>query len=47
VLEKVQALKCLIHGQLLRSDGKLNIILSSPRSNAAGTNPKQLFVAGW
>src|SRR5689334_14227615 len=29
------------------SDGRLNIRLSSPGSNGAGTNPEQLFAAGW
>ncbi len=29
------------------SDGNLDIQLSSPGSNGAGTNPEQLFAAGW
>jgi osmotically inducible protein OsmC len=29
------------------SDGELDIILSSPGSNRPGTNPEQLFAAGW
>ncbi len=29
------------------SDGRLDIKLSSPGSNGAGTNPEQLFAAGW
>jgi Ohr subfamily peroxiredoxin len=29
------------------SDGRLNIKLSSPGSTGAGTNPEQLFAAGW
>ena len=29
------------------SDGKLDIQLSSPGSQGAGTNPEQLFAAGW
>jgi len=29
------------------SDGHLDIQLSSPGSNGAGTNPEQLFAAGW
>jgi Ohr subfamily peroxiredoxin len=29
------------------SDGNLDIKLSSPGSNGAGTNPEQLFAAGW
>ena len=29
------------------SDGNLNIQLSSPGSHGAGTNPEQLFAAGW
>lgn len=28
-------------------DGELNIKLSPPGSNRAGTNPEQLFAAGW
>ena len=29
------------------TDGRLDIKLSSPGSNGAGTNPEQLFAAGW
>ena len=29
------------------SDGRLDITLSSPGSTGAGTNPEQLFAAGW
>ena len=29
------------------SDGKLDIKLSAPGSTGAGTNPEQLFAAGW
>jgi lipoyl-dependent peroxiredoxin len=29
------------------SDGRLDIALSSPGSNGKGTNPEQLFAAGW
>ncbi|MDN5284644.1 MAG: peroxiredoxin [Mucilaginibacter sp.] len=29
------------------SDGRLDINLSSPGSTGAGTNPEQLFAAGW
>ena len=29
------------------SDGRLDIILSSPGSGGSGTNPEQLFAAGW
>lgn len=29
------------------SDGKLDLILSAPGSNGKGTNPEQLFAAGW
>ncbi|MCY1075775.1 organic hydroperoxide resistance protein [Archangium lansingense] len=28
-------------------DGRLNIKLSAPGSHGAGTNPEQLFAAGW
>ena len=28
-------------------DGRLDLQLSSPGSNGAGTNPEQLFAAGW
>lgn len=29
------------------SDGRLEVMLSSPGSSAPGTNPEQLFGAGW
>lgn len=29
------------------SDGRLDVKLSSPGSSGAGTNPEQLFAAGW
>jgi lipoyl-dependent peroxiredoxin len=29
------------------SDGRLDVKLSSPGASAAGTNPEQLFAAGW
>lgn len=29
------------------SDSKLDVKLSAPGSNGAGTNPEQLFAAGW
>lgn len=34
-------------GESRSSDGKLDIILSSPGSTGPGTNPEQLFAAGW
>jgi len=34
-------------GQSKSSDGRLDIILSPPGSSGAGTNPEQLFAAGW
>lgn len=34
-------------GESRSSDGKLDIKLSSPGSNGIGTNPEQLFAAGW
>jgi Ohr subfamily peroxiredoxin len=34
-------------GASLSSDGRLDIKLSSPGSSGAGTNPEQLFAAGW
>ncbi|MBC7847862.1 MAG: organic hydroperoxide resistance protein [Flavobacterium sp.] len=34
-------------GESKSSDGKLDITLSSPGSNGPGTNPEQLFAAGW
>ena len=35
------------HGVAKSSDGNLDIKLSSPGSNGTGTNPEQLFAAGW
>ena len=34
-------------GTARSSDGKLDIKLSPPGSTGAGTNPEQLFAAGW
>ncbi len=34
-------------GQAQSSDGRLDITLSSPGSAGKGTNPEQLFAAGW
>lgn len=34
-------------GSSKSTDGRLDIKLSSPGSNGAGTNPEQLFAAGW
>jgi osmotically inducible protein OsmC len=34
-------------GSSQSSDDRLNIKLSSPGSSGAGTNPEQLFAAGW
>ncbi|WP_295120223.1 organic hydroperoxide resistance protein [uncultured Chitinophaga sp.] len=34
-------------GSAKSSDGRLDIQLSSPGSTGAGTNPEQLFAAGW
>src|SRR5262245_46229433 len=35
------------HGIAKSSDGHLDIKLSSPGTNGIGTNPEQLFAAGW
>src|SRR5687768_17614051 len=35
------------HGISKSSDGRLDIILSTPGTNGVGTNPEQLFAAGW
>jgi len=35
------------HGVSKSSDGRLEIKLSTPGSNGVGTNPEQLFAAGW
>ncbi|WP_343728279.1 organic hydroperoxide resistance protein [Duganella sp.] len=34
-------------GAARSSDGRLDVKLSSPGSTGAGTNPEQLFAAGW
>jgi osmotically inducible protein OsmC len=34
-------------GQSRSSDGRLDVQLSSPGSTGKGTNPEQLFAAGW
>lgn len=34
-------------GSSRSSDGRLDIMLSTPGSVGAGTNPEQLFAAGW
>jgi len=34
-------------GRSRSSDGRLDIILSSPGASGHGTNPEQLFAAGW
>jgi osmotically inducible protein OsmC len=35
------------HGVSRSSDGRLDIKLSTPGTNGVGTNPEQLFAAGW
>jgi Ohr subfamily peroxiredoxin len=35
------------HGAAKSSDGHLDIKLSAPGTNGIGTNPEQLFAAGW
>jgi Ohr subfamily peroxiredoxin len=35
------------NGQARSDDNRLDIALSAPGSNGAGTNPEQLFAAGW
>lgn len=35
------------HGVSKSSDGRLDIKLSTPGTNGLGTNPEQLFAAGW
>ena len=35
------------HGVARSSDGNLDIKLSTPGTNGPGTNPEQLFAAGW
>jgi lipoyl-dependent peroxiredoxin len=35
------------HGVSQSSDGRLDIKLSTPGTNGVGTNPEQLFAAGW
>lgn len=34
-------------GESRSSDGRLEVKLSSPGSSGSGTNPEQLFAAGW
>ncbi|MBQ5948851.1 organic hydroperoxide resistance protein [Massilia sp. ST3] len=34
-------------GSARSTDGRLDVKLSSPGSHGAGTNPEQLFAAGW
>ena len=34
-------------GHSRSDDGRLNLTLASPGSHATGTNPEQLFAAGW
>ena len=34
-------------GKAASPDGKINLNLSPPGSNGPGTNPEQLFAAGW
>jgi len=34
-------------GHARSDDGQLDIVLSTPGSNRPGTNPEQLFAAGW
>jgi Ohr subfamily peroxiredoxin len=34
-------------GQVATSDGTLDLQLAMPGTNQAGTNPEQLFAAGW
>ncbi|HEY0656360.1 MAG TPA: organic hydroperoxide resistance protein [Chryseosolibacter sp.] len=35
------------HGVAQSSDGHLDIVLSTPGTDGVGTNPEQLFAAGW
>ena len=35
------------HGVAKSSDGHLDIKLSTPGTDGSGTNPEQLFAAGW
>ncbi|MES0207434.1 organic hydroperoxide resistance protein [Mesorhizobium sp. LNHC209A00] len=35
------------HGASRSSDGHLDVKLSTPESGGTGTNPEQLFAAGW
>jgi lipoyl-dependent peroxiredoxin len=35
------------HGVAVSSDGHLDITLSTPGTDGVGTNPEQLFAAGW
>ena len=36
-----------VNGSSRSSDGRLVVLLSSPASKGSGTNPEQLFAAGW
>lgn len=57
-MNKVQTLEKILYtaktqtiggreGSAKSSDGKLDILLSAPGSKDQGTNPEQLFAAGW
>src|SRR5882672_11195883 len=35
------------HGVARSSDGHLNVTLSTPATGGSGTNPEQMFAAGW
>jgi osmotically inducible protein OsmC len=35
------------HGVARSSDGHLNVTLSTPGTGGSGTNPEQMFAAGW
>lgn len=35
------------NGQSRSDDDRLDVVLSAPGSNGVGTNPEQLFAAGW
>lgn len=44
---KVRTMGGRDHGVSTSSDGRLDITLSSPGASGNGTNPEQLFAAGW
>jgi lipoyl-dependent peroxiredoxin len=44
---KVQVVGARENGTARSSDGRLNIKLSPPGAADSGTNPEQLFAAGW